>query len=79
MKLDPESMYLFLSGLGSLGRSLAQEYVASGAQNIAFLSRSGDTTAQAKAVIDELAGGGVQAKGYIGDIFERPSLLAAIK
>jgi hypothetical protein len=62
LKLDPEATYLFVGGLGGLGRSLAKEFVASGARNIAFLSRSGDTTPQAKAVVDELAGQGIQVR-----------------
>lgn len=79
MKLDPEATYLFVGGLGGLGRSLAKEFVASGAQNIAFLSPSGDTMPQAKAVLDELTGGGVQAKAYRGDISDETSFLAAMK
>lgn len=79
LKLDPKATYLFVGGLGGLGRSLAKEFVASGARNIAFLSRSGDTTAQAKAVVDELAGGGVQVKAYCGDISDKTSFLAAMK
>ncbi|KAL8910257.1 MAG: hypothetical protein Q9171_004421 [Xanthocarpia ochracea] len=79
LKLDPEATYLFVGGLGGLGRSLAKEFVASGARNIAFLSRSGDTTPQAKAIVEELAGVGVQAKAYRGDISDEPSFLAAMK
>ena len=79
LKLDPEATYLFVGGLGGLGRSLAKEFVASGARNIAFLSRSGDTTPQAKAVVEELAGGGVQVKAYRGDISDEASFLAAMK
>ena len=45
LRLDPEATYLFVGGLGGLGRSLAKEFVASRARNIAFFSRSGDTTA----------------------------------
>ncbi|KAI4275334.1 MAG: hypothetical protein L6R38_005889 [Xanthoria sp. 2 TBL-2021] len=79
LKLDPEATYSFVGGLGGLGRSLAKEFVASGARHIAFLSRSGDTTPQAKAVIDELARGAVQANAYRGDISDEASFLAAMK
>ncbi|KAL8816739.1 MAG: hypothetical protein Q9223_004307 [Gallowayella weberi] len=79
LKLDPEATYLFVGGLGGLGRSLAKEFVASGARHIAFLSRSGDTTPQAKAIIDELTGGGVQVKALRGDISDKDSFLAAMK
>ena len=79
LRLNPEATYLSVGGLGGLGRSLAKEFVASGARNIAFLSRPGDTTAQAKAVVDELSGGGVQARAYRGDISDETSFLAAMK
>ncbi|KAL8807198.1 MAG: hypothetical protein Q9182_000880 [Xanthomendoza sp. 2 TL-2023] len=79
LKLDPEATYLFVGGLGGLGRSLAKEFVASGARHIAFLSRSGDTTPQAKAIIDELTRGAVQVKAFRGDISDRNSFLAAMK
>nr|B3FWT3.1 RecName: Full=Reducing polyketide synthase hmp8; Short=R-PKS hmp8; AltName: Full=Hypothemycin biosynthesis cluster protein hpm8 [Hypomyces subiculosus]ACD39767.1 reducing polyketide synthase [Hypomyces subiculosus] len=79
LKLDPDATYLFVGGLGGLGRSLAKEFVASGARNIAFLSRSGDTTAQAKAIVDELAGQGIQVKAYRGDIASEASFLQAME
>lgn len=79
LKLDPETTYRFVGGLGGLGRSQAKEFVASGAQNITFLSRSSDTTPQAKAVMDELTGGGVLAKAYRGDTFDETFFLAAMK
>ena len=79
LKLDPEATYLFVGGLGGLGRSLAKEFVASGARKIAFLSRSGDTTPQAKAVVQELAAGGVQVKAYRGDISDCASFVAAME
>ena len=79
LKLDPEATYLFVGGLGGLGRSLAKEFVASGAQNIAFFSRSGGATSQAKAVIDELSVGGIHVKAYCGDISNSTSFLAAME
>lgn len=78
LRLDPEATYLFVGGLGGLGRSLAKELVASGARNIAFLSRSGDTTPQAKAIVDELAAGGVRVKAYRGDIANCASFITAM-
>ena len=79
LKLGPEATYLLVGGLGGLSRSLTKEFVVSGAIDIAFLSRSGDTTAQSKAVIDELVGGGVQVTAYRGDISDKVPLLAAMK
>ena len=79
MKLDPSATYLIVGGLGGLGRSLAKEFVASGARNIAFLSRSGDSTPAAKAILDELtASEGVKTKAYRGDVGNKASFIAAM-
>lgn len=79
LKLDPDATYLFVGGLGGLGRSLAKAFVASGARNIAFLSRSGDTTPQAATVVAELsASPGVRVKAYRGDVSDQSSFLAAM-
>ena len=78
-KIDPEATYLFVGGLGGLDRSLTKEFVVSGATNIAFLSRSADTMAQAKAVVDELASGGVHIRAYRDDISDVTSFMAAWK
>lgn len=79
MKLDPRATYLIVGGLGGLGRSLAKEFVASGARNIAFLSRSGDSTPVAKAIVDELvASPGVKVRAYRGDVGDKASFIAAM-
>ena len=78
LKLGPEATYLFVGDLGGLSRSNTKEFVISGVMNIAFLLRSGDTTAQTKAVVDELAGEGVQIRAYHGDIFDKTSFLVAM-
>lgn len=79
LKLDPNAAYLFVGGLGGLGRSLAMEFVASGARHIAFVSRSGDTKPEAKAVVDELTGRGAQVKVYRSDIADEASFLSAME
>lgn len=47
LRLDPDATYLLVGGMGGLGRSLARNLAAAGARNIAFLSRSGDASADA--------------------------------
>ncbi|KAF2180797.1 KR domain-containing protein [Zopfia rhizophila CBS 207.26] len=79
LKLDPQATYLIVGGLGGLGRSLATEFAASGARHIAFLSRSGDSNPEAKAVIDSLTALGVQAKAYRGDVSDEASFQEAMK
>ncbi|KAK4446921.1 reducing polyketide synthase rads1 [Podospora aff. communis PSN243] len=78
LKLDPAATYLIVGGLGGLGRSLAMEFAASGARHIAFLSRSGDTKPEAKAVIEQLAARGVQARIYRADVADEVSFLRAM-
>jgi NADPH:quinone reductase-like Zn-dependent oxidoreductase/NAD(P)-dependent dehydrogenase (short-subunit alcohol dehydrogenase family) len=78
LKLDPSGTYLFVGGLGGLGRSLAREFVECGAKNIAFISRSGDSSAEARAVVEELSTRGAQVKTYRGDISNTQSFLASM-
>lgn len=79
LKLDPSVTYLFIGGLGGLGRSLAREFVASGVRHIAFVSRSGDTKPEAKATVDELVAHGAQVKVFSGDVADQVSFLSAME
>ncbi|KAK8134345.1 Reducing polyketide synthase hmp8 [Apiospora sp. TS-2023a] len=80
LQFDPGATYLFVGGLGGLGRSLAQEFVQCGARNLAFISRSGSTNIAAQALLDELAGhDGVRAKVYRADIADETSFRGAMK
>lgn len=78
LKLDPNATYLIVGGLGGLGRSLATEFVASGARHIAFMSRSGDSKPEAKVAVDELTARGAQVKVYRGDVADKESFLNAM-
>lgn len=77
-RLDAAATYLLVGGMGGLGRSLARSFVAAGARHIAFLSRSGDTTAEAQALIAELAARGVTVRAYRADIADAVSLRSAL-
>lgn len=79
LKLDTNATYLIVGGLGGLGRSLAREFVACGAKNIAFLSRSGAASTGASLVIEELSERGAQIKAYRADISNEKSLFAAME
>nr|B3FWU0.1 RecName: Full=Reducing polyketide synthase rdc5; Short=R-PKS rdc5; AltName: Full=Hypothemycin biosynthesis cluster protein rdc5 [Pochonia chlamydosporia]ACD39774.1 reducing polyketide synthase [Pochonia chlamydosporia] len=78
-KLDPNATYLFIGGLGGLGRSMAVGFVACGARNIAFLSRSGDSKPEAKAVVDELRELGTRVQVYLGDVSDEASFRGAME
>jgi zearalenone synthase (highly reducing iterative type I polyketide synthase) len=79
LKLEPEATYLIVGGLGGLGRSLAREMVASGARNIAFVSRSGAASDGARQIIEELSSQGALAKAYRANIADEVSFLAAME
>ncbi|KAK2786787.1 Highly reducing polyketide synthase curS1 [Onygenales sp. PD_12] len=79
LRLNPNATYLFVGGLGGLGRSLAREFVACGARHIAFVSRSGDSSAEAKATIQELATRGAVVKAYRADIADETAFLSAMQ
>lgn len=76
LRLDPNATYLLVGGLGGLGRSLARQFVASGARNIAFISRSGGETHEAQALIKELSV--PRIKAFKGDVTEAASFRAAM-
>ncbi|KAF6814034.1 hypothetical protein CSOJ01_04267 [Colletotrichum sojae] len=78
LRLDPDVTYLLVGGLGGLGRSLARQFVSCGARNIAFLSRSGNGTPEAEALLDELTRMGAKARAYRGDVSDRASFLTAL-
>lgn len=78
MRLDPEATYFMVGGLGGLGRCLAGEFVSAGARNIAFLSRSGDGSPAAKALIAELGARGARARVYRGDVADEAALREAL-
>ena len=79
LRLDPKATYLLVGGLGGLGRSLAGMFIDSGARNIAFISRSGDSSAEAKKTISELeARPEVSIKLYRADIADKRSFEQAM-
>ncbi|PKX89224.1 type I polyketide synthase [Aspergillus novofumigatus IBT 16806] len=79
LRLSPDSTYLFVGGLGGLGRSLAREFVACGARHIAFISRSGDSSAEAKATIQDLTTSGAVVKAYRADVADETAFLSAMQ
>lgn len=78
LRLDPQATYLFVGGLGGLGRSLAKEFVACGARNLAFVSRSGISSPQAAAVVEELEKDGARVKAYCCDASDGNSFKATM-
>ncbi|KAK2032980.1 KR-domain-containing protein [Colletotrichum zoysiae] len=78
LDLRQDATYLLVGGLGGLGRSLAKLLISSGARNIAFLSRSGASSKESSAIIDELNDRGVNVHSYLADIADHLSLRSAL-
>ncbi|KAI2478999.1 Polyketide synthase module protein [Pyrenophora tritici-repentis] len=79
LRLNPDATYLFVGGLGGLGRSLAREFIACGARHIAFVSRSGNAGEKAKATIDDLTALGAVVKAYQADITDEDAFLSTMQ
>ena len=77
--IDADGTYLLAGGLGGLGRSISELLIANGARHLAFLSRSGASTDQAKAFISEVSSRGVNVQVFCADICNREALEAVIK
>ncbi|KAK8054463.1 polyketide synthase [Apiospora phragmitis] len=63
--------YLSVGGLGGIGRSLSEWMFRKGAREIAFLSRSGDKSTDAKETIQWLRERGVKTQVFKGDVSNR--------
>jgi NADPH:quinone reductase-like Zn-dependent oxidoreductase/SAM-dependent methyltransferase len=74
LQLDPNATYLLAGGLGGIGRSLSDLMVKHGARNIAFISRSGGVSAEAKSYLEQLRNQGVNVIAYACDIADRETL-----
>lgn len=81
MQLKADATYLIVGGLGGLGRSLAKELVEfCGARHIAFLSRSGAKSLQARNTMAELSSSrhSARVKAYAADVADESSFLDAM-
>ena len=61
-------IYLLCGGLGGLGRTMAQWMVRKGARHLAFMSRSGETRAEAKATVEWLEARDVKVSIFAVDV-----------
>lgn len=65
LELDPKATYVLSGGLGGLGPSIAETMYEAGARRLAFLSRSGASTAEQQRLL-----GSLQARGCIAEAFK---------
>ncbi|KAG6010455.1 Type I Iterative PKS [Claviceps maximensis] len=76
--IDPEGTYLLAGGLGGLGKSISELLIAHGAKHLAFISRSGASSASSQSFLQDLLERGVNAKVYCADICDEEALRATI-
>ncbi|KAH9865621.1 hypothetical protein J1614_009206 [Plenodomus biglobosus] len=74
LKLSPDGTYLLVGGLGGLGRSIAKMLVGLGARSLAFVSRSGATNEDSRAVVSELIQLEAKVNTYRTDISDENAL-----
>ncbi|KAF5962585.1 putative polyketide synthase [Fusarium bulbicola] len=68
LQFRSDAAYLFVGGLGGLGRSLTRFMYDRGARDFVFLSRSGADKADAAAVVNHLLDAGARVHVYRGDV-----------
>lgn len=78
LQVDSEGTYLLAGGLGGIGKTLADLLAEHGAENIAFISRSGDSSDTSKEYLEKLRSKNVQANAYACDITNREDLEATL-
>ncbi|KAI4250707.1 MAG: hypothetical protein LQ352_005293 [Teloschistes flavicans] len=77
--LVPDAAYMIVGGFGGLGRSISNMLVDHGARKLAFLSRSGSSSTEAKNLIQQLQGRQVQVQAYACDIADPVATSRAIR
>jgi NADPH:quinone reductase-like Zn-dependent oxidoreductase len=78
LTLSPEKAYLFVGGLGGIGRAVATWLVERGAKRIVFLSRSAGKDPQTKVFLQELAAQGCHATTVAADVSIYEDVLKAV-
>ncbi|PNY24582.1 LOW QUALITY PROTEIN: Polyketide synthase [Tolypocladium capitatum] len=79
LRFSPDVTYLFVGGLGGLGRSLASWMMESGARRFTFLSRSGADSKSAAKFVQDLKTAGAFVQVVRGDAALRTSVVRAVE
>ncbi|KAH3920303.1 hypothetical protein HBH56_002660 [Parastagonospora nodorum] len=79
LKLSPEKAYLFVGGLGGIGRAVASWLVERGARRIVFLSRSAGKDPKTQIFLHELAAQGCTATTFAADVCNYDDVLKAVE
>ena len=79
LQLRADRSYLFVGGLGGLGRAIATWLAEKGATEIVFLSRSAGRSLEHNQFVKELATLGCTARLVAGNVASYPDVIQAIK
>jgi hypothetical protein len=79
LRLRSEKSYLFVGGLGGLGRAVSTWLVERGARHLVFLSRSAGTIPKSDPYIRELEAQGCAVQTISANIYNSSDLKTAIK
>jgi hypothetical protein len=79
LSLRSDRAYLFVGGLGGLGRSISRWLVSKGAKHIVFLSRSAGKSPDEDPFVQELEALGCRATRVSGDVCKYDDVVNAIK
>jgi phthiocerol/phenolphthiocerol synthesis type-I polyketide synthase C len=74
LELPPDATYLVTGGLSGFGLKAAQWLASRGARNLVLISRSGATSAEARAGITALETAGVRVRAAACDVTDRKAL-----
>ncbi|GAQ46314.1 lovastatin nonaketide synthase [Aspergillus niger] len=77
-QFHPDKTYLLAGGLGGLGRTLAEWMLQRNAKHLVFLSRSGESRAEAKATVSWLRAHGIDVTVYKGDVANPADVQACV-
>ncbi|KAH7378435.1 hypothetical protein DE146DRAFT_749699 [Phaeosphaeria sp. MPI-PUGE-AT-0046c] len=78
LQLRPEKAYLFVGGLGGIGKAVASWLVERGAKRIVFLSRSAGKDPKMQTFLHELAVQGCNATTFAADVCNYDDVLKAV-
>ncbi|TQV90381.1 polyketide synthase [Cordyceps javanica] len=77
-KFNCKAQYLIAGGLGALGRSIIRWMASRGACHVAVLSRSGASTPEARALIQDMTARGVDVRSIVCDMADAAKVVETI-
>ena len=76
---DPKKTYLLVGGLGGIGRALSEWVIQRGARDLAFMSRSGASRADARALVDWLTARQIRVRVFQTDVADQDAVEECVR